>query len=373
MRKFKKGGISLKRIGDIYGQICDIDNIALAHKRARKDKTYYSDVQMVDENPEYYFAQIQEMLKNKTYVVGKYVCKTINERNKQRLIMKLPYYPDRIIQWAIMLQIEQYFVKTLCYHSCASIPNAGNARVHKLMNKYRAIYDYDYYLDIDIRKFYPNVDRDILKHQLERKFKDKDLLWLLFQIIDSSPYDENSLKDGFTRGVPIGSYLSQYLANFYISPLDHWLKEEKHCKVMIRYMDNIIIGGNDKEELHKLKNEIEVFIWENLHLKLKDNWQVYPIAVRPVDFIGYCYKKDRTRLRHETCQRFKKLCYQIKRQNYCTKHQSRSLGSYLGVLKWCDGMNLWNTYYDMIKPIVQRCGYYIKPYKPNPTRKKERK
>lgn len=362
----------MKRKGDIYQQIYDIDNIRLAHKKARKDKTHYSDVQMVDSDTEYYFAEIQQMLKDKTYVVGKYKCKTINERSKQRLIMKLPYYPDRIIQWAIMLQIEEYFIKTLCYHSCASIPSAGNARVHKLMNKYRALYDYDYYLDIDIKKFYPNIDREVLKKQLEHKFKDKDLLWLLFQIIDSSPYDENSLKDEYIRGVPIGSYLSQYLANFNLSPLDHWLKEEKHCKVVLRYMDNIIIGGDDKAELHKLKCEIDEFVWNELHLVLKDNWKIYPISKHPVDFIGYCYGEDRTRLRKQTCQRFKKLCYRIKRQNYCTEHQFRSLGSYYGILKWCDGVGLWNKYYGLIKPIVQRCGYYLKPYRPNPTRKKER-
>lgn len=360
----------MKRIGNIYAKICDIDNIALAHKMARKDKIHYTEVQKVDANPEEHFKKIQEMLINKTYKVGKYKCKKINERGKERLIMKLPYFPDRIIQWAIMLQIEEYFIKTLCYHSCASIPAGGNARVHKLMNKYRELYSYDYYLDIDIKKFYPNIDRDILKRQLEHKFKDKDLLWLLFLIIDSSPTDENSLKDDYTRGVPIGAYLSQYLANFYLSPLDHWLKEEKHQKVVIRYMDNIIIGSNSKEELHSLRKEIEVFCWENLHLKLKENWQVYPIDARPLDFIGYRYGKDFTLLRKETANRFKGVCRKILRNNYCSEHDYRSLSSYYGVLKWCDGVRLWNQYYGMVRGIVQRSGYYIKPMKSNRTRKR---
>ena len=124
----------MKRINNIYPKICDIENIRLAHQMARQDKIHYSEVQKVDVNPEFYFKEIQDILINKTYKVGKYKCKIINERGKERLIMKLPYYPDRIIQWAIMLQIEEYFIKNLCYHSCASIPNAGNARVHKRMN-----------------------------------------------------------------------------------------------------------------------------------------------------------------------------------------------------------------------------------------------
>lgn len=361
----------MKRIGYIYPKICDIENIALAHKMARKDKIHYTAVQMVDADKESYFKQIQEMLANKTYKVGKYKCKIINERKKERLIMKLPYYPDRIIQWAIMLQLESYFIKNLCYHSCASIPNAGGARVHKLMNKYRKMYDYDYCLDIDIKKFYPNIDRDVLKKQLEHKFKDKDLLWLLFEIIDSSPEDKNSLKDKYTRGIPIGSYLSQYLANFYLSPLDHWLKEQKHQKCVVRYMDNIIILSNNKHELHELRKEIAIFIWDNLHLKLKENWQVYPLTSRPIDFIGYRYGKDFTLLCKETCQRFKKLCHKIERESYCTEHDYRSLSSYYGVLKWCDSKQLWNKYYYRIYPILKKQGYIIKPFKPNKTRKQK--
>lgn len=363
----------MKRIGNIYSKICDMENIAYAHQMARKDKIHYTEVQKVDADPEFYFKEIQDMLLNKTYKVGEYKCKIINERGKERLIMKLPYYPDRIIQWAIMLQIEQYFIKNLCYHSCASIPNAGNARVHKLMNKYRKLYDYDYCLDIDIKKFYPNIDRDILKKQLEHKFKDKDLLWLLFQIIDSSPIDENSLKDEYIRGIPIGSYLSQYLANFYLSPLDHWLKEQKHQKCIVRYMDNIIILSNDKNELHELRKEIATFIWDNLHLKLKENWQVYPLASRPIDFIGYRYGKDYTLLRKETCQRFKRLCHTIRHNNYCSDHNYRSLNSYYGVLKWCDSMRLWSKYYYMIYPILKRQNCLVKSFKPNKTRKRKGK
>lgn len=359
----------MKRIGNIYPKIYDIENIALAHQMARKDKTHYSEVQKIDSNQDYYFKQIQSMLQNKTYKVGKYKQKLLNERGKERLIMKLPYYPDRIIQWAIMLQIEQYFIKTLCYHSCASIPNAGNARVHKLMNKYRVLYDYDYCLDIDIKKFYPNVDRNILKVQLEHKFKDKDLLWLLFQIINSSPIDENSLDDKYVRGIPIGSYLSQYLANFYLSSFDHWLKEDKQCKAVIRYMDNVIILSNDKQELHDLRKEIEIFLWDNLHLKLKANYQVYPISTRPIDFIGYRYSKDYTLLRKQTAQRFKRLCFKIARNNYCTAHDYKALSSYMGVLKWCDSRRLWNKYYYMIYPILKRQNYKIKHFHPNKTKR----
>lgn len=151
----------MKRVGDVYSSIYDKDNIKLAHKKARKDKTHYRSVKKVDADTKYYVDEIHKMLKDKTYIVGEYTKRTINEHGKERLIMKLPYYPDRIIQWAIMLQIEKYLVSNLCYHSCASIPDAGNTRVNKLLRKYTG--KNIYCLDIDIKKFYPNIDRDILK------------------------------------------------------------------------------------------------------------------------------------------------------------------------------------------------------------------
>ena len=62
-----------------------------------------------------------------------------------------------------------------------------------------------YCLKMDIVKFYPSIDHDILKTILRKKIKDKDLLWLLDVIIDSAD------------GVPIGNYLSQYFANIYLA------------------------------------------------------------------------------------------------------------------------------------------------------------
>ena len=99
----------MKRKTDIYDKIYDIDNIRLAHKNARKDKLFYKEVKMVDNNPDYFFDKIYDMLKNEKYTVSNYSISIINDKGKERELMKLPYYPDRIIQWAIMLQLEEIF------------------------------------------------------------------------------------------------------------------------------------------------------------------------------------------------------------------------------------------------------------------------
>lgn len=115
---------------------------------------------------------------------------------------------------------------------------------------------------MDIKKFYFNIDQTILKEMLRRKFKDKNLLWLLDSIIDSmdnikytnKQITKNDLKSG--KGIPIGSYLSQYFANFYLCYFDHWLKEELKCKYVVRYMDDIIILDSSKDFLHKVRKQI---------------------------------------------------------------------------------------------------------------------
>ena len=88
-------------------------------------------------------------------------------------------------------------------------------------------------------------------------------------------------------GIPIGNYVSQYDGNFNLSVVDHWLKEVKGVKYYFRYMDDMVIFGSSKEELHKLKRELDEFMAVNLKQVLKHNWQVFPTKVRGVDFVGY--------------------------------------------------------------------------------------
>ena len=96
----------MKRCNGIFEKICTIENLREAHKNARKDKLFYREVKMVDADVDYYLKQIQDMLVNKTYEVSKYETSIINDKGKERVLMKLPYYPDRIIQRRILILIS---------------------------------------------------------------------------------------------------------------------------------------------------------------------------------------------------------------------------------------------------------------------------
>lgn len=338
----------MKRYGNIYSKIYDMDNLIAAHKNARRDKLFYKEVKMVDNNPEKYLKEIQVMLQNKTYKITSedYEVSTINDKGKERELWKLPYYPHRIIQWAIMLQIEKVFMEVFTSHTCASLAHRGIHYAYKLTRKYLSdIDDSKYCLKMDIKKFYPSINHNKLKSLLRRKFKDKDLLEVLDMIIDSYPTE---------KGVPIGSYLSQYLANFYLAYFDHWILEEIHVRKVVRYMDDIIILNNSKKFLHKIRRRIEEYLQTELKITLKENWQTFPVDVRGIDFIGYRFFHNYILLRKKICQRMKQTLNKLQDKFYfselLTFKEWCSVNSYIGWLTWS---NSWRFYDKYLKPLIK--------------------
>jgi retron-type reverse transcriptase len=315
----------MKRIGNLYEKIYSIDNLILAHKNARKRKKNLLQINMVNKNPQL-LNELSEALKNKTYKTSKYRVHTINDNGKEREIAVLPYYPDRIVHWAIMQVIEPLFIRNFIYDTYAAIPNRGP---HKACKKIFQSNE-DYCLKFDIKKYFSNIDHKTLKSLLEKRFKDKDLLWLLGELIDSY------------NGIPIGNYTSQYFGNFYLSEFDHWCKETLRINQYYRYMDDVIILGK-KEELHKAFIEIKKYI-NGLKLEIKNNHQIYPINSRGINFGGYVIFKNHIMLRKTIYKRIRRLA-----SKKFTKKVFRTAMSYKGWVNYCDGYKLYNKYINPIR------------------------
>lgn len=332
---------TLKRVGNLYPQVYDIHNLRIAHQRAKKGKGWYKEIKMIDEDVEPYLLEIQHLLKTRSYKTSEYTIFNRVEGRKERTIFKLPYYPDRITQWALMLVIEPHLIKTFIADTYSAIPGRG---VHLVLNKIKHAMKYDrentkYCLKMDVTKYYESINHDILKSKYARVFKDPDLLWLINEIIDSTEGDV---------GVPIGNYVSQYSGNLYLSAFDHWMKEEKRIKYYYRYMDDIVVFGDSKEDLHKLSHEIMDILDEKLNLKIKDNYQVFPSEVRGVDFVGYRMFPDYTLLRKSTTKNYKRKMTKILKKVESGVEMSYSewcsINSYKGWLLHCDSFQLYNKY-----------------------------
>jgi retron-type reverse transcriptase len=177
-----------------------------------------------------------------------------------------------------------------------------------------------YCLKLDIKQFYPSIDHDILKEILRRKIKDKDLLWLLDEIIDSSD------------GIPIGNYLSQYFANLYLTYFDHWLKEVKKVTYYFRYADDIVVLHSSKEYLHELLAEMREYLKVKLKLTIKSNYQVFVVSIRGIDFVGYVFFHTHTLLRKTIKKRFARMMYR--------QRNRQSFSAYNGWIIHCNGKHL---------------------------------
>ena len=327
----------MKRYGNLFSKIVDIDNIALAHKNAKKGKSHYAEVQEVEKEPERYTQEIHDMLVNKTFTTAKYKTKMIHEP-KKRVIYKLPYFPDRIVHHAVMNIIQPIWDKVFIYDLYSAIPGKGlHASILRLRQFLKDKENTQYCLKFDIKNYYPSINHNILFELVKRKIKCKDSLWLLEDVIRSPSGNKN---------LPIGNYLSQYFGNIYLNWFDHWTKEEKEIKYYIRYCDDAIFLHKSKEALNNLLKEIEIYINNNLKLELNPKTQIFPVDVRGIDFLGYRSFRNYTLLRKSSVTRFKHKVRFIE-QNHDKlepQHIISSIMSYCGWIKHCDGHHLLQKY-----------------------------
>jgi RNA-directed DNA polymerase len=287
----------MKRIGNLYPQIYSLDNLVLADQKARKGKAHQYGVQLHDRNRDANILKLHEILKNKTYCTSPYKTFTIYEP-KERVIFSLPYFPDRITHHAIMNVLKPIFVSRYTTDTYSCIEGRGiHAASYALRHALRDIPGTQYRLKLDVKKFYPSIDHEILKAQLSRVFKDPDLLWLLREIIDSA------------LGLPIGNLLSQYFSNFYLTPLDRFIKQQLHVTDYFRYMDDIVIPASNKPYLHAIFAEIRNYLKVHLNLEVKGNYSIAPVDLCGIDFVGYKHYHTHTLIRKSIKKDFSRMMY----------------------------------------------------------------
>lgn len=319
----------MKKQGYIYEKIIEKDNIRMAIDKASKGKRQREDVIRILENKEYYVDELHNILKNQEFKHSEYKVFKIREgiSKKERVIHKPQFYPDQIVHWCLMLQIQPIIEKGLYVHSCGSIPGRGIHYGKKYIERWirRDKKNTKYCLKLDIEKFFPSINNDVLKEMFVHKIKDAKTLNLINGIIDSS------------IGLPIGNYTSQWFANFYLEKLDHYIKEELKVRYYVRYIDDMVLFGNNKRRLRAVKKLIDEFL-VNYCLNIKDNYQVYLVDVEGVDMLGFRFFRDRTILRKSILVR---ICKSFKRASKnMSISNSHTAISYNGWLIHTDSHNL---------------------------------
>lgn len=335
-----------KKVGHLYEKMCDRNLIRTAILKGSKGKKKRKDVKTVLADVDGYTEKVYELLSQEKYVPTKPKERQIFDKSsqKRRTISIVPYYPDGIIHQLCVMAMQDVLMRGMYRWSCASIPGRGNQCAADYV---RRSLDNDkkgtkYCLKMDIYHYYPSIPPRRLIWALARKIKDKRFLKIVYAIISSNP----------SGGLAIGFYINQWLANFYLEPLDNFILTLPGVGHYVRNMDDMVLLGPNKKKLHKARKEIERFLSQKLGLRLKGNWQVFPVDDRGIDFVGLRFYHTHTTLRRRNFLRFARQCRSVRKMINAQKpipfRAASGLLARAGQLKHCNSHKIRVKYFDPI-------------------------
>ena len=301
----------MRRIGCVWAQIVTLDNLYVAYCKARKGKRRRPDVARFSLDLEQALCTLRRELVAGDYNPGAYRQFTVYER-KPRVISVAPFR-DRVVHHAVMNVLEPLLDKRFIPDTFACRKDKG---AHRAVERYQTFArDHAYVLKLDIARYFPSIDQDILKQRLARCIKDSRVLALLYRIIDNGPEtnapvlffpgDDLVAVCERRRGLPIGNLTSQFFANLYLDAFDHWLKEVRRVKGYLRYVDDMYLLGNDKQQLWALRDAVAEQL-QALRLTLREDKTQIQRTTERVDVLGYKVSRYRRWLRNDNGVRFQR-------------------------------------------------------------------
>ncbi|MBD3164069.1 hypothetical protein GF323_02640 [Candidatus Woesearchaeota archaeon] len=276
---------------DLYDALCSYDNLFLAYKKARKHKTTKVYVIEFESNLEINLNQLRSELLLHSYQPKHLVNFTVRDP-KTRKISKSEFR-DRVIHHALCNIIEPIFDKTFISDSFANRIDKGTLNAVKRFDHFRRKANKNntlpcYVLKADIRKYFENINHNILLKIIKHKIKDKNIIWLIRKILKNCATQRGG--EGLfncEKGMPLGNLTSQFFANVYLNELDKYVKHKLKAKYYIRYVDDFVILGSDKNRLEKHKENINNFLRQKLKIDLHpDKSKILPMGSR-LTFLGF--------------------------------------------------------------------------------------
>jgi len=292
----------MKRVGNLYQQIAEPDNLRLAFHKACKGKSDRRDVVLYRHRCSENLSLLRQQLLDDSISVGDYRFFEVFDP-KQRQICAAAF-KERVLHHAIMNVCDPVLDRYAIYDSYACRLGKGQRKAVSRAQEFARCHPW--YLKLDIRKYFDSIDHSILLDMLARRIKDRRLLVLFTQILDSY-----STAPG--KGLPIGNLVSQHLANFYLGRLDHWLKDDLGTGCYLRYMDDFLVFGATRNQLNELLAQIQRFLAEELQLTLKQNIQLNRCQLG-IPFLGVRIAPGHIHLTRRSGERFRHKLQQYETQ-----------------------------------------------------------
>ncbi|OGI82933.1 hypothetical protein A3I95_03040 [Candidatus Nomurabacteria bacterium RIFCSPLOWO2_02_FULL_44_12] len=313
-----------------YDNIITIEKLLLAWQEFLRDKRNRKDVILFQAKLMDNIFDLHNDLKNKTYKHGEYIAFNISDP-KPRQIHKATVR-DRLLHHLIYQELYEYFDSKFIHDSYSCRVEKGT---HKAINRFRQMFRKVsknntrtcWILKCDIKKFFANINRQVLKKILSRFNLDTDTLWLLGQVIDSfsTMLSNSAIAERINKGLPLGNLTSQLLVNVYMNEFDQFMKRELKVKYYIRYADDFVILNEDKGYLENLLPKINTYLNSYLNIYLHPDKVFIKTLASGVDFLGWVHFPRHRVLRTSTKRKM------LKRIRENPKKESKQ--SYLGLLK----------------------------------------
>ncbi|MGB5064509.1 MAG: reverse transcriptase domain-containing protein [Candidatus Competibacter sp.] len=303
------------RAGDgrsVLAEIAHWDNLLLAFRKASKGKRGRPEVAAFEYRLEDHLVDLSGELRERRYRPGPYASFYIHDP-KRRLISAAPFR-DRVVHHALCNVIEPVFERGFVADSYANRLGKGTHRALNQTQRYAR--RFDYVLQVDVRQFFPSCDHALLRAMLARKLPDAGSLWLIDRILESGvgvlaeeyrmvyfPGDDLFAVNR-PRGLPIGNLTSQFWGNVYLDSLDHFIKRELRCPGYVRYVDDLLLFGDDKPTLWR---GWRALVERLAALRLTPHPGAHPRPVTEgIPFLGFTVYPARRRLKQRKGVQFQR-------------------------------------------------------------------
>ncbi len=344
-------GVHLHQYKYLWSACTKRETVIKAWKKLRKGKTRRQEVIRIEANFDHYVDLMIETLSNtrpggdpsKAFHPQILKPKHINEHGKDRTI----YCPPIWEQWVhhVIIIILAPIVQKYAYrYSCGSMPKRGGLFGRKRLGKIIKRRGFKYFAKLDIRHFFNSVRLEVVIRELKMFINDDWFIYLIRVVFTQ-----------FNKGLPLGFYISQWLANFVLCRVD-WTICRFKVICYIRYMDDFVICSNNKKQLHRLIREVSKTLGK-LRLRL-GSFQVIRFIFKrfgviaighPIDFMGYMFRRDKITLRSRIYFRSTRMAKKLKNLRVIALKQAQAMLSRIGWYKYTD--TKW-TYIFKIRPCI---------------------
>ncbi|EKE20396.1 MAG: Gp20 protein [uncultured bacterium] len=324
-----------------FENIISLENLLLAWKEFEKGKKSRKDVQDFSMHLMDNIFSLHEDLSNHTYKHGGYQAFKINDP-KPRDIHKATVR-DRLLHRAIYRILYPFFDKTFVADSYSCRNNKGTHKAIKRFHEFASKVSKNgtktcWVLKCDIRKFFANIDHEILCDILREYIPDKKIVELLENVIESFSAKEKGV------GLPLGNLTSQLFVNIYMNKFDQFAKHKLKSKYYIRYADDFVFLSENKKVLEEIVVLVGEFLERELKLQLHPDKVFIKTLSSGVDFLGMVNFPDHRVLRTSTKRRMlrklNKRHDDLQKDLISKESFSQGLQSYLGMLKHCKGYQI---------------------------------